>query len=259
MPLLRYEVSVRSDQKGYDRYREVVGDERSWFRIERDPTSPLVADVYGNVFGAPQAANVSLRRVDKDTAKALSAMFDMDHWPDASEQDIQIALKAVRRRAVALAALGIGQGSASALLDELHLPFVYHDLGAGITRNARTTPVPLKFCWTHRPAVVLSHWDNDHWAGALKDRDALCRTWIVPRQAIPTGHAAFGSDILRAGGRILVWPRTALLVSVPLGTRQTLTVGRCTGTDRNGSGLAICVDDENHGRTLHWLMTGDAG
>jgi beta-lactamase superfamily II metal-dependent hydrolase len=259
MPFLRYEVTLRSYEKGYDLYRDMAGDERSWFRIERDPTSPVVAEVYGNVFGAPRQANVRARRVDKDTAKALSAIFDMDAWPDASEQQIGQALELVAQHAAALVAFDIGQGSASALLDEGQVPFVYHDLGAGITNNARTTPVPLKFCWTRNPVVVLSHWDKDHWAGALKDRDAMIRTWIVPRQIISVGHAAFGSDILRAGGRILVWSSQQPCIPVPIGSRQSMTVGRCTGKDRNGSCLVIRVDDENHGELRHWLLTGDGG
>ena len=259
MPLLRYEVTLRSWEKAFEEYRQIASNESGWFLIERDPTSPVVADVYGNVFGTPLRAGVRVSRVDKETAKALSAMFDMDAWPDASEQQIGRALESVAQHAVALVAFDIGQGSASALLDEGQVPFVYHDLGAGITNNARTTPVPLKFCWTRNPVVVLSHWDKDHWAGALKDRGALSRTWIVPRQIISVGHAAFGSDILRAGGRILVWSGQQPCIQVPLYRGQSMTVGRCTGKDRNGSCLAIHVDDENHGELRHWLLTGDAG
>jgi len=259
MPFLRYEVTRRWFEKKYDLYRGMAGDESSWFRIELDPESPVVAQVYGSVFGDPQEARISTTRVDKDTARALSAMFDMDLWPDAHEQEIAGTLETVARRAEGLVAFDIGQGSASALVDEDQRPFIYHDLGAGITRNARTTPVPLQFCWTNRPVIVLSHWDKDHWAGALKDPKALQTTWIVPRQKIPPPHSAFGSQILSAGGRILVWPQSIPPMRVRLYQGQSMTVGRCTGVDRNGSGIAIRVDDDNHGDTLHWLMTGDAG
>lgn len=85
------------------------------------------------------------------------------------------------------------------------------------------------------------------------------RTWIVPRQTIPPGHVAFADSIIKSGGRLLLWPPGQSPITVPLGNNQTLTIGQCTGRERNGSCLAIRVDDKNHGETLHWLATGDAG
>jgi hypothetical protein len=259
MPFLRYEITRKSFQKRFGDFVELAGDEWSWLRIERDPKSPIRADVYGNAFGNPQQVSVKITPVSERTMQALSAMFDMGAWPDGTRDDISAALDAVARHAAAVVAFDIGQGSASALLDGKQAPFIYHDLGAGITGNARTTPIPLKFCWTNRPVVVLSHWDMDHWAGALKDHDAMTRTWIVPRQVLSVGHAAFGSAILHAGGSVLVWPNGLGSVVQQLGYRQEMTVDQGTGRDRNGSGLVIRVDDENHGELRHWLLTGDAG
>ncbi len=259
MHLLRYEITLRAWEKGFEEYRRICGEESGWFRIDRDPGSQVVAEVYGNVFGAPVEANVRIARVDKGTGAALSVIFGMDQWPDATEIEIERELSARAQRAYELAAFDIGQGSATALLDQRHMPFVYHDLGAGIARNAGTTPLPLKFCWTNDPLVILSHWDKDHWAGALRDQNALPRVWIVPRQVIPPGHAAFATSILSAGGQVLVWPTGVPPLSISLCMHQSLTLGRCKGSGRNGSGLAIRVDNDGGGGLLHWLATGDAG
>jgi len=262
MPFFRYEISLTSsDRKAFEAYKYFMGPafSNNWFHIKRDPNSSVIADVYGNIFGASQGASVTTSFLDKKQASPLSAIFSMHSWPAATPKEIVSALATVAQRAVGFAALDIGQGSATALLDDQQIPFLYHDLGAGVTRNVQTTQTPLSFCWTNNPLIVMSHWDKDHWAGALKDNNALKQTWLVPRQTVPPGHIAFANTILRAGGKLLVWPTSQTPLAIRLGKNQKLTIGQCTGIDRNGSCLAIRVDDTNHGEMLHWLATGDAG
>lgn len=262
MPFLRYEITIkRGDDKTFERYSRIATEfpPDSWWVLDQGMPDSVVADVYGNLFGVGQEAPVGVYQAEKQAAKALDEIFDMREWPSATVQDITDTLASVAREAVSIAVLDVGQGSATALLDHHQMPFLYHDLGAGITRNARTTPSNLQFCWTEQPPIVLSHWDKDHWAGALKDNRALQRTWIVPRQTLKPGHTLFANSILQAGGTIQVWPGAGFFVSVPLSTTQSLLVAQCKGQEMNGNCLAIRVDNQIEGRILHWLATGDSG
>lgn len=112
-----------------------------------------------------------------------------------------------------------------------------------------------------RPPLVLSHWDSDHWAGAQHDRHALTRTWVAPRQPLGPTHTAFANNILKNGGRLLIWPSgpTQPPITWQINPAQQLTIGRCSGSDRNGSGLAMRIDDRSSASLRHWLLTGDAG
>lgn len=105
----------------------------------------------------------------------------------------------------------VGQGSASALVDDAEHPRVFFDVGKPIWPFNYTRPKHLPdffHCdatkgstygdWCNAP-VILSHWDFDHWAGVLKSAyvykvngkktakltlvpHALERYWIVPNQ-----------------------------------------------------------------------------
>ncbi len=116
-------------------------------------------------------------------------------------------------------------------------------------------PSGLSFCTCDTPTVLMSHWDADHWAAATLDSKLLQLTWVVPRQSISHTHTAFGNNILRAGGRILV-VGTAPPPICRSTSGQILHLRRCTGADRNGSGLALIVEDTASNRG--WLLTGDA-
>lgn len=236
VPLFRYEISINSDQAdSFEQYSNLT-NEAEWLRIEQDPKSDTVADVYSNAFGVAQEVRVKTTRVvDKETSQALTAMFDMTSWRDASISEITNALNDVGQQAEYFAAYDVGQGAATALLKGDQTPFLYYDLGAGIYQNAHTTSLPLEFCWTNEPVIILSHWDMDHWAGATKDTEAKKRTWIVPRQTLKPKHTAFANEILNDGGKILVWPTGTQPQSVSLGRNQTLTLGSAQGktlTDR---------------------------
>ena len=262
MPLLRYEITVRGrDAAWFPRLRGFSNDESTWFRFRTTTReSGLPADVYTNLFGEPQHVNVEVEPAGDEIQRRFSSIFDMDTWPKASKPDIRGALaKTITTKANFLAAFDIGQGSASALLDDNFTPYLYHDLGAGVTRNKHTTPCPLKFCWCNNPPIVLSHWDSDHWAGALKDTNSLSATWIAPEQSIGPTHTAFANRILRSGGTLHIWPPALGPIVFSNRHGQTLNLGRCNGTNRNGSCLALRVDEPNNGNPRQWLLTGDAG
>lgn len=227
----------------------------AWVELELSREGTIEVDVYGGLFDAALPARMSdISRVASKAA-LLSQVFDMDAWPDASEDELVAALD---RTCVIeqLVAFDIGQGSANALVCTCGMPAYYYDVGCGVYRNARTRPSAIQFCVCDTPPVILSHWDSDHWAAASIDKDLLKMTWIAPRQRIGPKHATFATTILNAGGRILIVPSS--LPTISWGTSQRFELRRCTGraSDRNASGLALIVEDP--ASTRGWLLTGDA-
>lgn len=253
IPIYRFEFTTPRGGPFFDEVEKFETDPR-WFLFIRDDHG-LPMDVFGNLFAAPVTAQYNVSLAPDEVAPGLDTVFDMGVWPDASEADIRAAASAARSSDF-LGVFDIGQGSASALLDGSRQPELYFDLGCGVYRNANTSPTPLRFCWTNRPPVVLSHWDADHWAGGLKDPSALPRTWVAPRQSIGPVHAGFANSIVQAGGRVLIWGNAQQSVTTRSGPRQ-VTVSRCLGTGRNGSGLVLTAEDQRTNQS--WLLTGDAG
>lgn len=191
-------------------------------------------------------------------AQVLDAIFDMSSWPRADRQQIERAL-GKGPVSTTLIALDVGQGSANALVGTDGRPHVYFDVGRG-GQNYRG----IKFCTCAKPTIVLSHWDTDHWLGVRSDASLLTATWIVPIQQLGPTQTRLANDILRARGAILVNPfkSVSAVVARPAhwsygyGANQSLEILKCTGTNRNDSGQALKVDDNN--RDLSWLLTGDA-
>ncbi|WP_439611936.1 hypothetical protein [Reyranella sp.] len=255
MPIYRFEITL---DRGHSLFQEIQKNlfDPNWMFFELSPSGNLNADVFGSLFTPPIAARYKISRPPIKDTKALDLVFDMSTWPDANLEDIEGAI----RSSVAadyLAVYDIGQGSANALLDQDRFPSLYFDLGCGVYRNAHTAPATVQYCWTQNPVVVLSHWDADHWAGANKDPQALQRTWVAPRQSIGPIHAGFANRILQAGGHILIWPSgSGPPVHLHTGSR-TVELSRCLGNGRNGSGIAMIIEDNHVDRS--WLLTGDAG
>lgn len=255
MPIYRFEMTVRRGEQIFHEVEKYQEDPR-WMLFTRSPDAQQKIDVYGGLFTAPIAAPYKVEYAPGKYERALNIVFDMDTWPDAGSKDIHDALQP-SASADYLAMYDIGQGSANALLDTGRLPRLYFDLGCGVYRNAHTAPTPLRYCWSQQPAIVLSHWDADHWAGANKDQAALRHTWLAPRQSIGPVHAGFANRILQSGGRIMIWgPGSGQSVALHAGQRS-VELSRCLGSGRNGSGIAMYVDDSHTDRS--WLLTGDAG
>lgn len=255
-PIYRIEVTSRPGDRFFDHLISLA--EEDWVKITLAPAGTFEVDIFGGLFAAPVPAHLIDITVERAMSTALSAVFDMKTWPDASVNSIHSVLSNLQQLEFLLA-LDVGQGSANALADASEDTQLFFDLGCGVYRNAGTRPIPLRFCWRANPPIVLSHWDSDHWAGETSDPAASRRTWIVPRQTITPKHTTFASRILSGGGAILVWGSTPSTISVPIGIRQNLDLARCTGPsrNRNGSGISCVVCDTASSRG--WLLTGDAG
>jgi hypothetical protein len=230
--------------------------EKDWVRIELAPTGTFEVDVYGGLFAAPVRAYLVSITIETSLMSALTAVFDMGTWPDATDTSIRSALNGLPSLDY-LVAYDVGQGSANGLSDAHETAQLFFDLGCGVYGNRKTRPVPLRFCWRGSPPVILSHWDSDHWAGETSDPAAAGRTWIAPRQTIGPTHTAFASRILGAGGTIHIWGAAPTSISVRLASGQSLDLARCSGSSRNGSGISCVVKDPPS--SMGWLLTGDAG
>ncbi len=271
LPLYRVETLLERNHPIFEsvlesmRYENKKGSDPpadTWYEIHIDPSGALPADLYSRMFGLSVPVAINIRPPAPQRTRALQASFNAMHIPSASRSDLDARLSG--RTADALAVYDIGQGSASALTDTQFLPDLYYDLGCGVYRNYLTCPSTLRFCFTRSPPILLSHWDADHWAGAYWETPgspnfALQQTWIAPQQTLSPIHLAFASDILTNGGRLLMYasyPRT--VDAFALSNARTLELVRCSGTDRNDSGYALCVTDASDSERRYWLLTGDA-
>jgi len=229
-----------------------AGDQ--WFEIELDNKGARPVDVFGGMFTESVEAYLNNIRPSKSRSLELTRLFGMADWPDATEGDLLSALT-TNCSIEMMAVYDVGQGSSNALICQCGQLVTYFDTGCGVYRNHKTRPSKITFCTHEPPRVILSHWDADHWAAAKLDSRLLRLTWIVPRQSISGVHVTFANQILKSGGRILVVPPSLTTLQWREG-KQTLEIRRCTGIDRNGSGLALIVEDSQSKRG--WLMTGDA-
>lgn len=235
--------------------QKLVASEDKWFDLELGNTGEIPVEVYGGLDAPGVEAFLKTSPGYAAPSEALDNLFDMKAWPDAAPDLLRFLLAPMCNLA-ALISFDVGQGTAAALVCACGYPLYYFDAGCGVYRNAKTVPsIPLAFCQCSPAPVILSHWDADHWAAARHDTRLMKRHWIVPRQSITAIHTSFAAGILQLGGQIHVVPQGMNLdVHSP---DQKLNLRYCTGTDRNGSGLALVVEDDLSGRA--WMLTGDAG
>lgn len=256
LPIYRVEITASPGDAWFDSIVAII--ENEWVTIELEDSGYFEVDVFGGLLAA--AVTASLKDVQRviPEAAALDAAFSMDSFPDATSSELSGPISAPSFDY--LIGFDVGQGAAVGLADASEDVHLYFDLGRGVYRNAPTRPKPLRFCWRVDAAIVLSHWDSDHWSGELTDPQARSRTWIAPRQSITKKHLAFVNRILKAGATLLVWGTTPATLRISLASgRQSIELRRCTGTAalRNGSGIAAIVEDASSGK--QWLLTGDAG
>ncbi|RZF64321.1 metallo-hydrolase/oxidoreductase [Sphingomonas populi] len=252
LPMYRIDITLgRHDPLA----EKLLGMDGQWFEIGLNAEQGQEVEVYGGLFMAAVPARLSHKPRPAAPAVKLERLFSMEDWPDATRDELEAVLGGVACPIERLLMFDIGQGSATALVCQCGNVISYFDVGCGVYRNAKTMPATVSFCTHEPPTVILSHWDADHWAGATVDKRLLAMTWVAPRQSISKVHKALGNDILKGGGRILIVP-TALSPLVWGNPGQTFELRRCTGTDRNGSGLALIAED--NGTQSGWLLTGDA-
>ncbi|EGQ5294585.1 MULTISPECIES: hypothetical protein [Enterobacter cloacae complex] len=218
--------------------------------------------IYKSLYSAPLPVISTGTFVSSTKAKELSKTFSLKNLPKIDENEIIKYVEMVN--AEYLAVYDVGQGNANALLNEYLIPEMYFDLGAAVYGNQKTAPKNLVFCFTNNPAIILSHWDADHWAGTYatmvgKTYPAMNRTWIAPLQKVGAIQLAFAWDVITNGGAFLIYaPSPGSVNSFALSTTRIMKVGIGAGSDRNNTGIVVTVENEIQPQNFRsWLLTGD--
>ena len=246
--------------------QESLDTQRSdWMQIElsstRSNNDEIEVKAFGGLFSEPNLVYLKKITHSKEKDKSiLNLMFSMENWPNSSPSQIKNKLKDVN--ASYLACYDVGQGLATSLLGPYFSTTLHYDIGTGVYQNAHTRNSGLILCNSEDPPIILSHWDTDHWAGAFycvpksDDKVFRKRIWIAPRDLYvgPT-HIAFAEQIIRSGGRVLLWnSSSSSKINIKLTDGRTLSLIKGSGKGRNESGIALMVENMNNHK---WLLTGD--
>lgn len=196
--------------------------------------------------------NLRADRIDPPGEEALRRLGSVFRLPEQWQTDATRELKRFESlQDPFVVAYDVGQGSANGIHAREGWVEAYFDFGGGTTSHAKTFPLDLRFCFTRRPLIVLSHWHADHWISASKhDLRALESDWIVPEQSIGPAALALALAIQHRGGRVVVIPQGRGLM-----TAGPISLGSCSGTSLNESGLAMLVKTANG----DVLLPGDCG
>ncbi|MFI8581039.1 hypothetical protein [Ectopseudomonas khazarica] len=262
--IFRVEIETSIKKEGFKSIDELEASyENNWFNIYvmRYGAGAGDAKLYTNLFHPPVDACLKITRIKPSHQKKLNNEFSLASAEGISVLELEQELAKRVHSADYLAIYDVGQGNSNALISSTSetCPVVYYDMGCGIGAHASTAPTGLDFCTCNDPLVILSHWDQDHWAGALHIKSkALPLTWVVPRQQLDAVHKSFAHEIVSAGGRLLVldMPKNKAGSSrLPNGQHLKFTVG--LGSSRNNSGIVLAVENNDPQFSSSWLLTGD--
>jgi hypothetical protein len=145
----------------------------------------------------------------------------------------------------------VGQGNCIGLTDSANIPHAYFDVGNGCNRNTHTFISTFKLCLSTMPAIILSHWDQDHFETAMYDPQSWDCKWLAPMQNL-TNTAYRLANKLISNGNLTIWPSTLTFHDFA-GNR----IVKCTSAMKykNNSGLALFV---NYQDANFVLLPGDA-
>ncbi|MBU1286959.1 MAG: hypothetical protein KJ871_04470 [Alphaproteobacteria bacterium] len=211
--------------------------ERRWIEILFDQ-GDLIVSHFPNLFGPPAVRKADIKPVPEKAVAALEQLVSLDEIDSATQKNLEAALAI--QPGLAVSVYDVGQGNCNAVLNAAYQPLLYYDFGGGVMWHAGTVPPGLiGLCVCNHPPVILSHWDWDHWANALRavthaaSGDPLALPWIAPRQKIGAVHRAFIAKL----SNLLLWPDQGL-TKLDVGP---ISVHKCDSTrsNRNHSGLVM--------------------
>ncbi|WPN55368.1 hypothetical protein [Pseudomonas sp. P9_31] len=236
----------------------------AWFEFGYAP--PKAGDITSTLYTSLFSEGISVAIQYREALQPGwpdSGPMSSKGWPKEVliSHDSKLGLKAISglleqvETSGGVAIYDVGHGACQGLLENNHrIPSLYVDFGGGVLGNAKTFPKNHNgFCFTKRPAVILSHWDWDHWSSAYRYPIALDTRWIAPPVPKKPIQQAFAADLL-ARSNLLIWDGhfpSALRVG-------GVGIERCTGKTTNDSGLAVTVYPGPRGRK-NYLLPGDAG
>lgn len=200
--------------------------------------------------------------IDSDSrVEALSRLFGSPlEREESREQELLQSIRQQARHCHAVAVYDVGQGSCQAMLhgrfnDPLY-PILYFDFGGGALANLSTFPTGLSnMCFSEVDAIVLSHWDWDHWSSAYRFPNSMKLPWIVPPVAEKPVQTTFAFELAKANADQVVVFDSPPGTIVQIGD---LTIGRCWGAKSNDSGVAALASVRDKMKQLHrCLLPGD--
>lgn len=252
----------------YDRLPGLGGrriQDNRWYTVTLGDDAIARSYIYGDVTADEPLTSIGLSGVGflplrSSDARFLEAVVSLRGNPDTSADQIQAILNGSQLRGrpttnTFVACYNVGQGNCSAICQQDAYPLLYVDFGCGVLRNAKTFPKGMRPCLTSHQPIVLSHWDLDHWALALRFPNAEECKWIVPRQA-PLGatHVKFAQR-LHQKGSLLIWPSSQQQMGTAHGMIYKLPQNRC----RNRSGLVMTAETKWQAPDpIRTLLPGDA-
>jgi beta-lactamase superfamily II metal-dependent hydrolase len=176
--------------------------------------------------------------------------------------------------------IDIGQGSTAAVFNPNGQVIVYYDFGGGSGPNRFTFPdcgqaqLGPRFCHHAAPVFILSHWDWDHWrgavpavgtraigainAGALSAAITAASDWAAMAQGMGPLHNAIRNKIYNATN---FWERNTV-GGIQLHNFGDFDLIRCHynvahGGPDNNTGFALRIQDPANGGQ-YILLPGDA-
>ncbi|NUN06641.1 MAG: hypothetical protein HUU57_12875 [Bdellovibrio sp.] len=184
--------------------------------------------------------------------KDLYRYFSFEGFPPADLAQIELLFSQQKSKKHYVAVYDVGQGNCNAVCADGQGVLFYYDFGADIRTNVGTYPVNQRYCLSHNPFVILSHWDKDHWFASHHFPAVKNMFWIVPDQKIGISHRIFANE-LNANGKLLLWPNH--LTHLPFSFGEIV---KCTGRYRNDSGLALHIGLINGRQRKNVLLPGDS-
>lgn len=238
---------------------ELEPGEIAWYEFGYEPATGAEADasLYTSLYSAGSPVRITFHE-PRPASWSRMGPFGTTASPMTWEvsESLDDAVEAILSEMGAnsgVALFDVGQGACQAVMDGARRPSLYVDFGGGVLGNAKTFPTDyIGFCFSNRPAVVLSHWDWDHWSSAYRFPAALQSTWIAPRVPPKPIQLAFAAH-LHSLRRLVIWsPKAPFELRV-----RGVQLERCTGRTANDSGIAVTAY-RNPGGRKSCLLPGDA-
>jgi hypothetical protein len=91
----------------------------------------------------------------------------------------------------------VGQGLCSAICNYKSQPMLYFDFGGGERKDIVAYPEDIKYCFSQKPKIILSHLHRDQWIGANRCEEALEMEWVVPPQKEKGAQVNFISLVIK--------------------------------------------------------------
>jgi hypothetical protein len=181
--------------------------EDTWYRltITDDPDRegyPAISEDFHDT-SVPPIDVLVVRMGDPIPEGTLQSLLDKF---SLREPAVDQHVGAMNQSVAFVGALDIGQGGCNALFNANGVPFLYYDLGRAKDGNEQPPGGVRSVCMNGNPAVVLSHWDEDHYQLPLGFEPAHDLPWLV---TITTAGGAIGPHGGKVANRLThyrLWP-----------------------------------------------------